>query len=378
MEDRNEPIVSQTSQLVEALAAAKLEFEPVTKTGRVDVRSEKGKYSYTYSTLDDIAKACDQALAKHGLAVVHHTNLEDGQLVLVSELMHISGEKICNTFPVSTEAAGMIKGIQAIGARLTYLKRYAKTNLLDLTAEEDDDAQRLHGENGGSGPGSSPGKDKPGDSVKPLPDYRKWAFALAKDMGWDDTQTAEYFKTHCPEMDGSEVVFKTVGSRKDFTDENWKLLCKHLKALASGSESPNLDDMPLPEAIAVVAPLLHTSSDHVAMWLEAQYVVDIDKPFGDKEKAIRKLLKILATDKAVADKATADVKRAVAWYRGKPAAREMIHILADQRSEVLDAFLQHVGASKVREMSPEAVANWQQYLDLAQTEGKATPPEEVF
>lgn len=125
-------------KIAAALAAAQGELTnpPKTKTANL------GKYKYRYADLAEIIEHVRPVLAKHSLAVVQLT-VADSRNVLVTRLIHASGQYLESTYPLPTQAAA-----QDMGSAITYARRYSLCAILGIAADEDDDVeQATKGEN---------------------------------------------------------------------------------------------------------------------------------------------------------------------------------------------------------------------------------------
>lgn len=155
--------------LIAALAAAQGDLTAIPKTKTATVRGKDGKagYSYKYADLADVLAAVRPVLARNGLALVQRTVREDRGLVLITEVLHPSGESM--TSEVDLGAAGNAAGNpQAFGGTLTYLRRYEVVTLLGIQADEDTDAND-HGDLMPAGaPGPAPVAPAPDDLVHRL------------------------------------------------------------------------------------------------------------------------------------------------------------------------------------------------------------------
>lgn len=121
------------SELTKALAAAQGEFPLIPKNREVNA----GPRRYKYAELATILAAVTPALVKHGLAVTQRMDVTEHGTVLITDLRHASGEMVSSCLPLQMEGLQP----QALGSLLTYLKRYSLTSLLNVAADEDDDAQ---------------------------------------------------------------------------------------------------------------------------------------------------------------------------------------------------------------------------------------------
>jgi hypothetical protein len=123
--------------LAAALAAAQGELPAPKKTKTAKVRSEKGNYEYHYADLADVIEISKAILAKHNLAVSQMpTVFPNGNLVLVTRLMHKSGESIEAVYPLPSGGKP-----QEMGSALTYARRYCYCAILGIAADADDDGE---------------------------------------------------------------------------------------------------------------------------------------------------------------------------------------------------------------------------------------------
>lgn len=117
--------------LSDALAKAQAEMKnaPLSKVNP--------HFRSKYADLPAVRDATLPALTKHGLAILQAPTVTgEGQFVLVTRLMHSSGEWIESSYPLP-----MGDKPQAIGSALTYARRYSWSAICGITADEDDDGQ---------------------------------------------------------------------------------------------------------------------------------------------------------------------------------------------------------------------------------------------
>lgn len=128
----------QVGELAAALAKAQKAIKAPNK-GRTAGYDTKGgqKVSYTYADLADVIAAYREPLSDNGLALVQSTRQEDGHLVLVTSLLHSSGQWVAGEYPVK-----VYDRPQEQGSAITYARRYSVTALLGIAAEDDDDGKR--------------------------------------------------------------------------------------------------------------------------------------------------------------------------------------------------------------------------------------------
>lgn len=101
----------------------------------------KKSYSTTYTPLEDIVNIVRPILSKYGFSVsFNNEQLEKGFVTVTCQLRHKAGHTIENKLTLPTEAAtkGM-NGIQAIGAAISYGKRYTLCGVLNIATTADDD-----------------------------------------------------------------------------------------------------------------------------------------------------------------------------------------------------------------------------------------------
>jgi hypothetical protein len=127
------------AKLAEALSKAQGELQPLAKGRKAEIEGKEGKrgYSYGYADLADVIDCYRPALSKYGLSVIQPMEVHEGHIVLVTRLMHSSGEWIDSRFPLQ-----VYQRAQEQGSAITYARRYAVTALLGIAAEEDDDGKR--------------------------------------------------------------------------------------------------------------------------------------------------------------------------------------------------------------------------------------------
>lgn len=133
----------QPSPLYAALAAFQAEVPaiPKSKTAKVVPKDkDKPSYSYKYADLADVTAIVLPLLGKLGLTwtcVPTWTTLPgetQPRFVMVYCLRHVLGETIEGFWPIPDRSDS-----QAIGAALTYARRYALCSVLGVAADEDTD-----------------------------------------------------------------------------------------------------------------------------------------------------------------------------------------------------------------------------------------------
>jgi hypothetical protein len=167
------PIVPAFDLLATALAKAQGVIENPKKDRTVKVTTRTGGiYEFSYATLDAIMSAIKKPLSDNGLALVQRVVMGDKGMVLATELLHESGQRISSILPLNPAA----NDAQSLGSAITYMRRYAICALVGVVADEDDDGNMADGNNA-----------KPVAPVKPRPA----AAAIKRDEATAQTARAE-------------------------------------------------------------------------------------------------------------------------------------------------------------------------------------------
>lgn len=116
------------NELATALAAAQAEMKNAT------LNKVNPHFKSKYADLAGIRDTVTPALTKHGLAIVQGTDTVDSGIVVVTRLMHKSGQWMESRFPISYDKP------QAMGSAYTYARRYSLSAMCAISADEDDDA----------------------------------------------------------------------------------------------------------------------------------------------------------------------------------------------------------------------------------------------
>lgn len=139
MSQHNNLMSENIDIIAPALRKAKSTFQPIIKNRT----ATNTKFSYKYADFADCITAIEQALNENGLSFSQSVETEEAGKVLVTLLLHDSGQWLKSKFPLESVAIGQGNAMQQIGAGVTYAKRYALCGILGV-ATEDDDAQALN------------------------------------------------------------------------------------------------------------------------------------------------------------------------------------------------------------------------------------------
>ena len=118
--------------LFTALVKAQLELKNPPKNKR--------GYGYDYSTLDSILEQVKPVLAKYELTILQLLSGDGTKVGVTTVLAHSSGESIQDTLFLPSVEMKNTNAIQAIGAAITYGRRYGLTSILGISADDDTDA----------------------------------------------------------------------------------------------------------------------------------------------------------------------------------------------------------------------------------------------
>lgn len=133
---------SEIGEWAKAMAEFHKELRPIQKDAiaKQNIKKKDGSYmeiTRRYLSLDGILDYVRPLLSKNGLFVAQELT-GDG---LSTTIFHSSGQYRTSIFPMSTtwEGSPMTNSIQNAGGSFTYLKRYALSAALAISADEDTD-----------------------------------------------------------------------------------------------------------------------------------------------------------------------------------------------------------------------------------------------
>lgn len=161
----------QINDLATALAAAQAEMRNAT------LNKINPHFKSKYADLAGIRDTVTPALAKHGLSIVQGTDTLESGIVVITRLMHKSGQWIESRFPIAYDKP------QAMGSAYTYARRYSLSAMCAISADEDDDANAAN-DKPVAGPASTPIN---ADQFRALQD-------LIEKTGTDETKLLAYLK----------------------------------------------------------------------------------------------------------------------------------------------------------------------------------------
>ena len=102
---------------------------------QVGTIEEKDTAQYgKFADLSRVLSTVNPALAANGLAVVHTTKVVEGKNVLITNLLHTSGESITSEMLLPNNTGGGGNPMHKEGGAITYCRRYSLLAILGLNA----------------------------------------------------------------------------------------------------------------------------------------------------------------------------------------------------------------------------------------------------
>lgn len=232
------------SEAIDKLAAALSKFQsavsPIPKSGK------NPHFGNTFSTLEDIDSATREGLAQNGLSVSQLVSRVETIPILVTILMHssgqwISGEQILN--PTKNDP-------QAMGSAISYAKRYGKLAILGLSSDEDDDGNKASGRTT-TQPAARPAEAAAPVTLKAAP--KQPVTVPISDPGEFMITFGKYQNKKVKELTDDELNNYAVILQK-MAERDGKSLSKNAQAFMAAAEaylmiknSGGADEIPLPE-----------------------------------------------------------------------------------------------------------------------------------
>ena len=121
----------RTSDTINELAAALAAAQAEMKNAKLNKTNPH--FKSRYADLAEIRDTVTPALSKHGIAVAHGMDASDNGIVVVTRLIHASGQWIESRFPIAYDKP------QTMGSAYTYARRYSLSAMCSIAADEDDD-----------------------------------------------------------------------------------------------------------------------------------------------------------------------------------------------------------------------------------------------
>ena len=116
------------AELAKALAMAQSEIKGAAKD------STNPHFKTKYADLASVWDACREPLTKNGLSVAQSTRMEGNAVVVITMLLHSSGEYIRGEISLPPTKPDP----QGHGSAITYARRYALAAMVGIAPEDDD------------------------------------------------------------------------------------------------------------------------------------------------------------------------------------------------------------------------------------------------
>jgi hypothetical protein len=126
------------SEKIDALGLALSKAQSVME----NVSKDKQGYGYKYADLASVLTAIRKPLSDNGLSISQLVTAEVDKHILITLLMHESGQWLKSKFYIENVVMKQCNSLQQIGAGITYTRRYALSAIVGLS-QEDDDAQSV-------------------------------------------------------------------------------------------------------------------------------------------------------------------------------------------------------------------------------------------
>lgn len=117
------------TELAKAMAKANLELSNVKRD------KDNPYFKSRYSDLSTVYDSCRKILASNGVCVIQTTLYHNNEIVLVSTLMHESGQWIKGVYPLKPIKTDP----QGYGSAMTYARRYSLLAIVGIASEDEDD-----------------------------------------------------------------------------------------------------------------------------------------------------------------------------------------------------------------------------------------------
>ncbi len=183
-------------ELAIALTKAQAQIKSVSKD------AFNPHFGSKYADLSSVLEAIKEPFAANGLCLTQHPTSRNGEVVVTSILLHISGQFLESDLPMIPDK----KTPQGFGSAITYARRYAAMAIAGLAPDDDDG-------NAASAPKEKPAQKR--DVAAPQKIQTEWqnavkAFAA---LGKKETDLIMYLKKNKEAVDQAD--FERLGTWYD-------------------------------------------------------------------------------------------------------------------------------------------------------------------
>ena len=123
----------QINELAAALAAVQGKLKPALKDSENPAFKTGGKVS-KYADLTSVWEACRDELSKNGIAVVQAHDASEAGDVMITRLVHKSGQWVESQYPIRPVA----NTPQGFASATTYARRISLASMVGVVADDDD------------------------------------------------------------------------------------------------------------------------------------------------------------------------------------------------------------------------------------------------
>ena len=124
------------SEQINELAAALVRAQPHIKSALKD--AENPHLKSKFADLHSVAEACRLPLADQGLVIVSTGGVTEKGPVIITTLLHASGQWISGEIPLIQGEHRGINPMQGLGSCITYARRYGISAIANVVTEDDD------------------------------------------------------------------------------------------------------------------------------------------------------------------------------------------------------------------------------------------------
>lgn len=238
------------SDTIGALAAALAKAQGEIAPAPMD--RDNPFFKSKYATLTSLWESARAALSKNGLAVTQVTDFDaHGDPVLITTLLHSSGEWIGGVYPVKAKDGTP----QALGSALTYARRYAFGALVGLTSDDDDDGNAA--QNGGAQQQTKPAAAAPnGTTTGKATANGSTAKGNVNERAAAHTTAFNGFMARGNELFGSA----------DWADARHWLIARYTAKLTPNNVRESANDLTQEELVSLRADMDKFNGKLVSMW----------------------------------------------------------------------------------------------------------------
>lgn len=177
-----------TSEQIDAISGALAKAQGVMKNATLN--KVNPHFKNRYADLSAIRDAVIPSLAANGIGLVQTIEPTDIAPVVVTRLVHSSGQWIESRCPLYG-----IGDMQKMGSAITYARRYSLSAICGISADEDDDA------NAATQPTNGQATEAQAQPIGVMPSkYQDWYFDLAATADNGTAELMKAFNTAAPTL----------------------------------------------------------------------------------------------------------------------------------------------------------------------------------